>query len=136
MRDFPPELIFILVFGFVWLVQFLLKFRGKTAAGTDAEAQAESSAWAEPEPEPEPEPEARAPARPPAKGALPKGALGTPGQPSLVPRRAAPVPAPVKRESRRFSRHALMADRRAVQNAFVIAAILGPCHAHRPYDID
>ncbi len=35
---------------------------------------------------------------------------------------------------RRFSRRSLMPDQRAVQDAIVIAAILQPCHAHRPHD--
>ena len=39
------------------------------------------------------------------------------------------------RRSRRFSRSALMGNRREVQNAIVIATILGPCRAYEPHDI-
>jgi hypothetical protein len=42
---------------------------------------------------------------------------------SLAPRR------------RRFSRGALMGNRREVQNAVVIATILGPCRTFEPHDI-
>jgi hypothetical protein len=38
-----------------------------------------------------------------------------------------------RRRVYRFSRAALMGDRRAVQDAVVIAAVLRPCHAHQPY---
>jgi hypothetical protein len=37
---------------------------------------------------------------------------------------------------RRFSRRSLMGSRCAVQDAIVVAAILGPCRAYRPHDID
>jgi hypothetical protein len=40
------------------------------------------------------------------------------------------------RQPRRFSRQNLMADRRAIQDAIVIAAIMQPCHAQRPYNVD
>jgi len=46
------------------------------------------------------------------------------------------VPAPARRTARRFSRRALMGNRRAVQDAVVIAAILGPCRAYQPHDSD
>ncbi|MDP1717671.1 MAG: hypothetical protein Q8L40_06310, partial [Burkholderiales bacterium] len=36
---------------------------------------------------------------------------------------------------RRFSRRSLMRTRRDVQNAIVIATILGPCRAFEPHDI-
>jgi len=55
--------------------------------------------------------------------------------------RAAPVAAETNaslrpQHSRRFSRQNLMADRRAIQDAIVIAAIMQPCHAQRPYNVD
>ena len=37
--------------------------------------------------------------------------------------------------SRRFSRSALMGNRREVQNAIVIATILGPCRAFEAHDV-
>jgi hypothetical protein len=36
---------------------------------------------------------------------------------------------------RRFSKGALMGSRREVQNAVVIATMLGPCRAFEPHDI-
>lgn len=37
--------------------------------------------------------------------------------------------------SGRFSRHALMGNRRDLRKAIVIAAILGPCRAIEPHDV-
>ena len=37
---------------------------------------------------------------------------------------------------RRFSRQSLMRDRRGVQDAIVIATILGPCRYHAPHGFD
>jgi hypothetical protein len=37
--------------------------------------------------------------------------------------------------TRRFSRRTLMGDRRSLQDAIVVATILGPCRARRPRDI-
>ncbi|MBA4262471.1 MAG: hypothetical protein C0443_10780, partial [Comamonadaceae bacterium] len=59
---------------------------------------------------------------------------------SVLPTRSVPlpraVPVPALRTARRFSRRSLMGNRRAVQDAMVIAAILGPCRAYQPHDID
>jgi len=118
MSNFPQELIFVLIFGAVWLVQFLLKHRRKRAPLTDVEAGSE------------PDTLARTPTAPEA----PRPTLVPQTRPGPAAQRAGLVPA--KRDSRRFSRSALMGNRRAVQDAFVIGVILRPCHAYRPHDID
>lgn len=38
------------------------------------------------------------------------------------------------RAVKRYSRHALLGNRRTVQDVVVAAAVLGPCHAHRTVD--
>ena len=43
--------------------------------------------------------------------------------------------APVTRRRRRFSRDSLFGDRHRLQDAVVIAAIVGPCRAAEPHDI-
>jgi hypothetical protein len=43
--------------------------------------------------------------------------------------------APAARGRRRFSRESLMGDRHKLQDAVVIAAIMGPCRAAEPHDI-
>ena len=42
---------------------------------------------------------------------------------------------PPARRGRRFARRSLFANRRKVQDAFVVAAILGRCRADEPHDI-
>jgi hypothetical protein len=39
------------------------------------------------------------------------------------------------RSKQRFSRQSLMGTRRDVQNAIVIATIVGPCRAFEPHDV-
>jgi uncharacterized protein YqfA (UPF0365 family) len=132
MSGLPEELIFLLIFGFVWLVQFLRRQRRRPAppaseaerkaeAEADARAEAEADAWANAQTGPVP----RAPAFTPNLAEGPRRA---------PVRRDRPAPTPSARQSaRRYSRSALMGDRRAVQNAIVVAAILQPCRARRPY---
>ena len=43
--------------------------------------------------------------------------------------------APATRRRRRFSRDALFGDQQKLQNAVVIAAIVGPCRAVEPHDM-
>jgi hypothetical protein len=61
--------------------------------------------------------------------------------PLVMPAKTAPEhrperrEAPVTRRRRRFSRNALFGDQQKLQNAVVIAAIVGPCRAVEPHDI-
>ena len=134
MRGVPEELVFLLIFGFVWLVQFLRRQRRRPAppaadaerkaeAEADARAEAAAAAWAEAQTGPAP----RAPAFTPNLAEGPRRA-------PVRRDRPAPTPASSERQTaRRYSRSALMGDRRAVQDAVVVAAILQPCRARRPY---
>lgn len=114
MKGIPEELLYVLMFLAVVLFQYLMKRFGPQAP--------DEPAWDErlaqiPEEVAEPDT--------PAFGAS-GVAADLPGR-SAVPR-AAPA-------RRRFSRGSLMGDRRAVQNAVVVATILGPCRAFEPHDI-
>ena len=126
MDKFPQELVFALIFGAVVLVQFLLKHLRRRGPRTEAEAEAEVEAEEGPARDTVAQLPRAAEAPQPAQ-ALPT--LAVPASP-----RAAPTP--LRRDPRRFSRRSLMGNRRAVQDAVVIAAILGPCRAYRPHDID
>ncbi len=127
MDKFPQELIFALIFGAVMLVQFLLKHLRKRGSVTEVEVEAETEAEEGPERD--------------TGAQWPRAAEAAPQPAQALPTLAVPAPpraglAPARREARRFSRRSLMGNRRAVQDAVVIAAILGPCRAYRPHDID
>ncbi|GMV44885.1 MAG: hypothetical protein AMXMBFR66_02830 [Pseudomonadota bacterium] len=130
MDKFPQELLFALIFGAVMLVQFLLKHLRKRGPLTEAEAEAEVEVEAEVEEGTAPDSVAGRPGA--AEVPLPVQALPA----RLAPARPRAAPASARRETRRFSRRSLMGSRRAVQDGVVIAAILGPCRAYRPHDID
>lgn len=124
MDKFPQELIFALIFGAVMLVQFLLKRLRRRGPLTETEGEAEAEEGREPD-----------------TGARSPWAAEVPPPAQAVPTLAVPAPpraglAPARRQARRFSRRSLLGNRRAVQDAVVIAAILGPCRAYRPHDID
>lgn len=128
MDKFPQELVFALIFGAVMLVQFLLKRLRKRGLLTETETEAQAEAEAEEGPARDTVAQLpRAAEAPQPAQALPT--LAVPASP-----RAAPTP--LRRDPRRFSRRSLMGSRRAVQDAIVIAAILGPCRAYQPHDID
>lgn len=140
MRAFPLDLIIALVIGVVLLVQFLYRqLRRKalrsrepsgpqpvvhpmgapmpttqrpTRSGIDERRQADERLVAD-EMQQAAEGQQTAP-RAASAGHLPLGRLAP----------------------RRFSRSALIPDRRSVQDAIVIAAILQPCHAKRPHDVE
>ncbi len=111
MRGLSQELVIVLIFGAILLAQFLYKQLRRKAASMQEELEAEEP------------PVAVAPAVMPA--AAPRAVA--------APKRVAPRAAP---RARRYSRAALMPDRRAVQDAIVIAATLQPCHANRARDIE
>lgn len=119
MKEFPPELIYFLIFIALFLFQHLRKWLNRQAE--------------------------------PAEAALPPQPLSFPGSFDSSQRETAPVawsaspisagdfgrrpppPAPVPaRRPRRFSRQSLFGTPQDVQNAVVIATILGPCRALDP----
>ena len=115
MKGLPEELIYVLMFGVVLLLQYLMKRFGPQPQPPSPQE----------EPEPEiPEGEQAAPETSPVSAAsdIRFGRSGAPGASAAFPQR-------------RFSRRALMGNRRDVQNAVVIAAILGPCRAFEPHEV-
>jgi len=129
MSGFPQELVVVLVFGAVVLAQFLSRQLRRRAALMQAELEPQARAQAA----------AAAAATAVLLKAEPKpaqtDAVGSP-QAVRAPRAtavAAETHASLRpQHPRRFSRRNLMADRRAIQDAIVIAAIMQPCHAQRP----
>jgi len=114
MQGLPEELIYGLVFGAILLYQYLMKRFGPKPQQSPQE-----------EPDPElPEQEQAAMETFPVSTA-PDIRFGRSEVPS-----ASPLP-----PRRRFSRQALMGNRRDVQNAIVIATIVGRCRAFEPHDV-
>lgn len=139
MRDSLSELILFAIFGLALLFQMVLKFLRKKAAETQV---GHDDVQTNPSPTP-----------PLPMVLVPSGDTEDERTVTIEPPRQrpqswerpvlmAPQPysayagRPMRRRVRRFSRAALMGDRRAVQDAVVIAAILRPCHAHKPYGVD
>ena len=115
MKGLPEELIYVLIFGAILLVQYLMKRFGPQ--------QQPQPPQDEPEPELPAQEQAAAQVSPAAAASDVRfGRSGGPGASTAL-------------AQRRFSRKALMGNRRDVQNAIVIAAILGPCRAYEPHDI-
>lgn len=128
MGGFPEELVFMLIFAVVWLLQFLRGRRRRQAPpapedGRDADFEVEVEVEV-PVPAP-PRPAPRPPAFTPNLAEGPRRAQARPDP-------AAPA-SPARQTARRYSRAALMGDRRAVQDAIVVATILQPCRARQPY---
>ena len=113
--NLPEELIYVLVFGAILLGQYLMKRFG-------AQPQPLS-----PQDEPVPEIPEQAPATPEISPVSTWSDIrfGRSEAPSASPALA----------RRRFSRRSLMGTKRDVQNAIVIATILGPCRAFEPHDV-
>ena len=113
MKGLPEELIYVLIFGAILLFQYLMKRFGP-------QQQQQS---------PQEEPDAELPAQ-----AAPEAAsVSIPTDTFFGRSRALEASTALVR--RRFSRRSLMGNRRDVQNAVVIATILGPCRAFEPHDI-
>jgi hypothetical protein len=124
MPALPQELFFILIFGAVLLVQFLYKQLLKRPEWMQAPGTLEDSVDAAP----------RSPVPAPSR------TLSHP-RANEPPKASVPDPAPRTTHRagwrpHRFSRSSLMPDRRAVQDAVVIATILGPCLALRTHGLE
>ena len=118
MKDFPTELLYVLMFFVVMLFQYLMKRFGPSEQ-TDPVPQEEVQQL--------PEAVVEVPRTPPAS-TLAIGYFGRAEVPVM-----APETLPATGQAR-FDRAVLMGTRRELQNAFVIAAILGPCRAFEPHD--
>jgi hypothetical protein len=126
MGPVPEDLIVFLLFGAFVLVQILRSRRRSKARRAKVEPVVATPA----EMQTQTEPQAETP-------------VSSQWTPTLVegPRQRAAAqppsePAPVRPPTRRFSRRALMGDRRSLQDAIVVATILGPCRAKRPHDME
>lgn len=118
MKDVPAELLYVLMFLAIVLFQYLTKRFGPQ--------EPPEPAWDERLAQfPEETEDAPAASAASATSGMAGGQAGRNDAPrtSLAPRR------------RRFSKGALMGNRREVQNAVVIATILGPCRAFEPHDV-
>jgi len=115
MKDLPQELIYVVLFGVVLLVQYLMKRFGlsRQPRFPHDEPVQESPEQEETTPEP---------------SLLSTAADFRFGR-SEAPHSSPPLSRP------RFSRRALMGSKREVQNAIVIATILGPCRAFEAHDV-
>ena len=120
MNSFPAELIYGLVFAAILLFQYLMKRFGPQ--------EQQDSAQHEQLPE---IPEHLMETETPTASSVFSGDASHFGR-TGASRASASPPTPPRR---RFSRRSLMGTRRDMQNAIVIAAILGPCRAFEPHDI-
>jgi hypothetical protein len=123
MQGLPTELLYLLIFGAVLLFNF---FTQRAARRRQAEAQQQQEeAQDDPAPdEPIPDFWGRAP------GSLETFPVpATPAEP--IHRPALPIDSAVRRR-KRFSKASLFGTKRDVQNAVVIATILGPCRGSEP----
>ena len=113
MKGLPEELIYVLMFGAVLLLQYLMKRFG-------------------PQPEQVPilqdAPEVEVPVQAAVEAVSLPVLADTRWSRSIAPKVSA------ERARHRFSRQSLIGNRRDVQNAIVIATILGPCRSFKPHD--
>ena len=115
MNGLPAELIYVLVFAAFVLLQYLMKRFGPQQQQDPAQIEGLPQI---------PEEVMETPGECPVSS-VDVGHFGRTEAPSASP----PLP------GRRFSRKTLMGTRREMQNAIVIATILGPCRAYEPHDI-
>ena len=118
MKNLPEELIYVLIFGAIMLFQYMMKRFG---------SQEEEQQPPPPLEESDPELPAREQEQAPAQVFRAAAAAEV-----RFDRSAAPGASPALAQ-RRFSRSSLMGNRCDVQNAIVIAAIMGPCRAFEPH---
>lgn len=121
MKGLPIELLFVLFIVGMMLFNII---KQRAAAGRPPEAT-----QGEPDPD-----------------EIPESVWGSgPQDPTSLTEPAAPVPAPRRVSApaasagpagrrRRFDRQALLGSRRRVQDAFVVATILGRCRADEPHE--
>lgn len=115
MNSLPTELIYVLVFGAIVLFQYLMKrFRLQQQHKSEQD-----------------EPDLEVPQQQPANSETPRESTASDVR---FRRLAPPVDSPAPPQ-RRFSRQSLMGNRRAAQNAVVIATIVGPCRALEPHEV-
>lgn len=127
MSGLPVELIFLLIVGLFWLAQFMRQQRRRQAqAAAEGERAAQALVAAD-----KPPGQVERPA-----ALVPKLAEGPRRAPAPKDRHALASATPTQATARRYSRRALMGNRRALQNAMVTAAILQPCRARWPHGME
>ena len=115
MNSLPTELIYVLIFVAIVLFQYMTR-------GLRQQAQQESAQRERLSQLPEEMEETPAASLVPSVAVGHFGRTGAPSASSALARR-------------RFARKSLMGTRREMQNAIVIATILGPCRAFESHDI-
>ena len=115
MKGLPQELIYALMFGAVLLLQYLMKRFGPQQQQDPAQGTPLAQF---------PEEVKETPSVP-LVSSMAAGHFGRSGAPGAS--------APLRR--RRYAARSLMGTRREMQNAVVIATILGPCRAHEAHDV-
>ena len=124
MKSFPPELIFVLIFAAVLVVKFLMEKAARLRrAGSRPQPPPEDDEIAESEWN-----AARIAVLPPSQPQQ---------EPAWMARRgdATPVASAHPRRRLRVARQALFGARWDLQEAIVVATILGRCRADEPHDI-
>ena len=116
MNELPAGLIYVLIFAAIVLFQYMMRRLRRQ--------EQQESAQQERLPEIPEEP-----AETPPASTAPCGAVGHFGRSETPPGASTALP------RRRFSRRSLLGTRRDVQNAIVVATILGPCRAYEPHDL-
>ena len=116
MNSFPTELIYVLAFAAILLFQYLMKRFGP---------QEQQEATAQDEHVEQISQEVRENPAASTTSSVTVGYFGRTEAPS-----ACTVPT-----RRRYARGSLIGTKRAVQNAIVIATILGRCRAYEPHDV-
>ncbi len=115
MTNLPAELIYVLIFGVILVVQYLMKRFA-------------------PQPQPSSPQDESVAEIPEQEQAAPEDAPGSAASQPRFGQSSPPVVAPALARHR-YSRKSLMANRRDVQNAIVIATIIGPCRALEPHEV-
>lgn len=115
MERFPTELIYVLIFAAIVLFQYLMKRFAPQEQPERAQDEHLEQVTEEAQPAPTSFPVSDVAA----------GHFGQCAAPSVYP----------ERSRRRFSRRSLLGTKRKVQDAIVIATILGPCRADEPHDV-
>jgi len=120
MGPIPEDLIVFLIFGLFVLVQIVRAQRRKKARRAAVPPAAPVEAQAETD----------------DTTPLPMPWIAEPVEPSRPqpPARARHLPTAAAPDGQRFSRRRLLGDRRSLQDAIVVATVLGPCLAQRPRD--
>ena len=113
MKNIPEELLYVLMFAVIALLQYLMKRFGPQQQPQQL-------------PQDEPEPELLEPAQ-----AAPETSWVSTSSDFRFGRGEA-TSASAAPPRRRFTRRSLMGNKQEVQNAIVIAAIMGPCRAFEP----